>query len=78
MGEIEGSNLKVILGEIVGGEIELVYVCVGRQRNSLAVWVSLSVIPPCDKCNRKVLQMTMAPGHLPYKMRGFQDFTENP
>ena len=44
MGEIEGSNLKVILGEI-----ELVYVCVGRQRNSLAVWVPLSVIPPCEK-----------------------------
>ena len=71
MGEIEGSNLKVILGEIEGGEIELVYVCVGRQRNSLAVWVSLSVIPPVrkpfsrlDKCNRKVLQLTMAPGHL--------------
>ena len=49
MGEIEGSNLKVILGEIEGGEIELVYVCVGRQRNSLAVWVPLSVIPPCER-----------------------------
>ena len=49
MGEIEGSNLNVILGEIEGGEIELVYVCVGRQRNSLAVWVALGVIPPCEK-----------------------------